>query len=156
MTSRCFFLAAAAAIAMLSVIGAHTTTATAEQRSGPGPTPLGALKITNDLDTPVRVRLVSFFFASRDPIDIKKKSSVSLPRIAVGQYAMVVHSMESEKLLLATKDVVKVEALGTDPKKQYQTVVTLQKYDERGDVEARAHRERVPQSKYKPGAAKKD
>jgi hypothetical protein len=79
----------------------------------------------NETGTTVRVRLVGYDFASREPIDIQEDYSVSLPRLAMGEYVLVVHSRVTQKVLLGLGEPIKIPSQNRGSTRQ--TKITLKK-----------------------------
>jgi hypothetical protein len=100
--------------------------------------PMGSMRIINQAGEDVRVRLISYEYASREPIDIKAGYSVSIPRLAEGDYVLVVHSRTSKKVLLGPAETIAVarRVRQSDP----QTAVTLKKEGQRYKLETTTER----------------
>jgi hypothetical protein len=93
--------------AVLMAIGCAALSAQPITRRS-APTPTASVKIVNNYGTGIRVRLIGYDFASREPIDIPNHSSVSHLRLAAGTYVLVVHSKESREVLRGPAEPIKI------------------------------------------------
>src|SRR5262245_31103151 len=115
--------------AVLGVLACAAISAHAQRGGKKAPPPkIGSLVIVNKAPTDVRVRLIGYELASREPIDIPAGYSRTLPRIAAGDYVLVVHCKKTRKALLCPTEPITVRA--RRPGSDEQTTITLSRKED--------------------------